>query len=44
MVMALAHKTLKVIIETPTKLTKKQKEILKEFEKESKKEKGFFSF
>jgi len=35
---------IKIIIETPTKLTKKQKEILKEFEKESKKEKGFFGF
>jgi len=35
---------IKVIIETPTKLTKKQKELLKEFEKESKKEKGFFGF
>ncbi|MBU3941961.1 MAG: molecular chaperone DnaJ [Nanoarchaeota archaeon] len=35
---------IKVIIETPTKLTKKQKELLKEFEKESKKKKGFFGF
>ncbi len=33
-----------IVIQTPRKLTKKQKELLHEFEKESKKKKGFFSF
>jgi len=33
----------KVSIEVPEKISKKQKEILKEFEKESKKKKGIFS-
>ena len=37
------NENVEVIIEVPEKLTKKQKEILKEFEKESKKKKGFFS-
>jgi len=35
---------IKVIIETPTRLTSRQRELLNEFEKESKKKKGFFGF
>ncbi len=34
----------KVIVETPTNLTKKQKELLREFEKGTKKKKGVFDF
>ena len=37
------NENVEVIIEVPEKLSKKQKEILKEFEKESKKKKGIFS-
>ncbi|PIZ51811.1 molecular chaperone DnaJ, partial [Candidatus Woesearchaeota archaeon CG_4_10_14_0_2_um_filter_33_10] len=35
---------IKLIIETPTRLTSKQRELIEEFEKESKKKKGIFSF
>jgi len=38
------NENVEVIIEVPEKLTKKQKELLKEFEKESKDKKGFFSW
>ncbi|MBU90567.1 molecular chaperone DnaJ [Candidatus Woesearchaeota archaeon] len=37
------NENVEVVIEVPEKLSKKQKELLKEFEKESKKKKGFFS-
>jgi len=37
------NENVEVIVEVPEKLSKKQKEILKEFEKESKKKKGIFS-
>jgi molecular chaperone DnaJ len=33
-----------VVVKTPTKLTKKQKELLRELEKNTKNKKGFFSF
>ncbi len=38
------NENVEVIIEVPEKLSKKQKELLKEFEKESKNQKGFFSW
>ena len=37
------NENVEVVIEIPERLSKKQKELLKEFEKESKKKKGFFS-
>ncbi|MBU1204315.1 MAG: molecular chaperone DnaJ, partial [Nanoarchaeota archaeon] len=40
----LGSENVKIVIETPTKLTKKQRELLKEFEKDTKKRKGFFGF
>ena len=36
------NENIEVIIDVPEKLSKKQKELLREFEKESKKKKGFF--
>ncbi len=36
------NENVEVIVEVPEKLSKKQKELLKEFEKESRKKKGFF--
>ena len=38
------NENVEVVIEVPEKLSKKQKELLKEFEKESKSQKGFFSW
>ena len=38
------NENVEVVIEVPEKLSKKQKELLKEFEKESKGKKGFFSW
>ena len=38
------NENVEVIIEVPEKLSKKQKELLKEFEKESKNQKGFFNW
>ena len=38
------NQNVEVIIEVPEKLTKKQKELLQEFEKENKNKKGFFSW
>ena len=37
------NENVEVIIEVPERLSKRQKELLREFEKESKKKKGFFS-
>ena len=38
------NQNVEVVIEVPEKLTKKQKELLEEFQKESKNKKGFFSW
>jgi len=39
----IGNENVEVIIEVPEKLSKKQKELLRDFEKESKKKKGFLS-